>query len=81
MKKRPQPKVARSFKEMHITSVLADAENDADGKAWTPTTLSENWLRRLQLWSFILLEFFCIVYQKEKNIWATLVYQLKIPVG
>lgn len=33
MKKRPQPKVAHSFKEMHITSVLDDAENDADGRA------------------------------------------------
>ena len=66
-RQRQQPKVACSFKEMHVTSVLDGTENDADGKAWTPTTLSENWLGRLQLSSFILLEFFCIVYlNKEK---------------
>lgn len=67
-RKRSEPKVACSFKELHITSILDDTENDTDGKAWTSTTLSRKLTQKtLTLkFHFLLLAFSCGVYQKER---------------
>ena len=67
-RKTSEPKVAYSFKEMHITSILDDTENDADGKARTSTTLGRKLTQKTPTlkFHFILLEFSCGVYQKER---------------